>query len=135
MAVSSTKASTITWSLARVSAAASRPCAWQRKGYRVLVIEKGKRFRDKDFATTNWKVWKYLWVPIARCFGILQMGFFRNVVVLHGAGVGGGSLGYAMVLEQPGDELYEAPALARPGRLEVHDGPALRDGQAHARHG
>jgi cholesterol oxidase len=79
------------------------------KGYHVLVVEKGKRFRDKDFATTNWKVWKYLWIPIARCFGILQLGFFRNVVVLHGAGVGGGSLGYAMVLEQPGDELYEAP--------------------------
>ena len=78
------------------------------KGYRVLVIEKGKRFRDKDFATTNWKIWKYLWIPFARCFGILQLGFFRNVVVLHGAGVGGGSLGYAMVLEQPGDELYQA---------------------------
>ena len=78
------------------------------KGYRVLVIEKGKRFRDRDFATTNWKVWKYLWIPFARCFGILQLGVFRNVVVLHGAGVGGGSLGYAMVLEQPGDELYNA---------------------------
>jgi cholesterol oxidase len=80
------------------------------KGYRVLVLEKGKRFRDQDFATTNWKVWKYLWLPFARCFGILQLGVFRNVVVLHGCGVGGGSLGYAMVLEQPDDSLFDAPA-------------------------
>jgi cholesterol oxidase len=80
------------------------------KGYRVLVLEKGKRFRDQDFATTNWKVWKYLWLPFARCFGILQLGVFRNVVVLHGSGVGGGSLGYAMVLEQPDDSLFDAPA-------------------------
>ena len=79
------------------------------KGYSVLVLEKGKRYRDEDFARTNWKVWKYLWLPFVRCFGILQLSFFRNVVVLHGSGVGGGSLGYAMVLEQPGDQLFEAP--------------------------
>src|SRR5512147_2790128 len=79
------------------------------KGYRVLVLEKGKRYRDQDFATSNWKVWKYLWLPLARCFGILQLSVFRNVVVLHGAGVGGGSLGYAMVLEQPSDRLFQAP--------------------------
>jgi cholesterol oxidase len=80
------------------------------KGYRVLVLERGKRFRDQDFARSTWNVWKYLWLPAARCFGILQISPFRDVLVLHGAGVGGGSLGYANVLMEPSDELFAAPA-------------------------
>src|SRR5581483_6807485 len=80
------------------------------KGYRVLVVERGKRYRDEDFARSNWNVWKYLWAPALRCFGILQISPFRNVLVLHGCGVGGGSLGYANVLMEPDDRLFEAPA-------------------------
>lgn len=80
------------------------------KGYSVLVIERGKRFRDQDFARTNWNVFKYLWMPAARCFGILQISAFKDVFVLHGAGVGGGSLGYANVLMQPSDALFAHPA-------------------------
>lgn len=80
------------------------------KGYRVLVLERGKRYRDEDFARSTWNVWKYLWLPAARCFGILQISPFRDVFVLHGSGVGGGSLGYANVLMQPSDELFAAPA-------------------------
>ena len=80
------------------------------KGYQVLVLERGKRYRDEDFARTTWNIWKYLWLPAARCFGILQISPFRDVLVLHGAGVGGGSLGYANVLMEPTDELFAAPA-------------------------
>lgn len=80
------------------------------KGYRVLVLERGQRYRDEDFAPTTWHVWKYLWLPAARCFGILQISPFRDVVVLHGSGVGGGSLVYANVLMEPGDHLFAAPA-------------------------
>ncbi|MBE0411015.1 MAG: GMC family oxidoreductase [Anaerolineales bacterium] len=80
------------------------------KGYRVLVLERGKRYDDQDFASTNWLVWKYLWAPALRCFGILQISPFRDVFVLHGSGVGGGSLGYANVLMQPDDALFAAPA-------------------------
>jgi cholesterol oxidase len=80
------------------------------KGYRVRVLERGKRFRDEDFARTNWNVRKALWAPALRCFGILQISPFRDVFVLHGAGVGGGSLGYANVLMAPGDEMFRAPA-------------------------
>ena len=80
------------------------------KGYRVIVLERGKRYRDQDFARTTWNIWKYLWLPAARCFGILQISPFRDVLVLHGAGVGGGSLGYANVLMEPTDELFAAPA-------------------------
>ncbi len=80
------------------------------KGYRVLALERGKRYRDQDFAKTTWNIWKYLWFPAARCFGILQISLFKDVFVLHGAGVGGGSLGYANVLMEPSDKLFAAPA-------------------------
>ncbi len=80
------------------------------KGYSVLVLERGKRFRDQDYAKSSWNIFKYLWLPAARCFGILQITLFRNVLVLHGSGVGGGSLGYANVLMQPSDALFENPS-------------------------
>ena len=79
-----------------------------QKGYRVLVLERGRRFLDSDFPTTNWNVWKYLWLPAARCFGILQLSVFRDLLVLHGSGVGGGSLVYANVLVEPDERLFEA---------------------------
>ena len=80
------------------------------KGYRVLVLERGKRFRDQDFAKSTWRIRKYVWFPSLRCFGIMQISPFKDVFVLHGSGVGGGSLGYANVLVEPGDKMFEAPA-------------------------
>ncbi len=80
------------------------------KGYSVLVLERGKRYRDQDFAKSNWTVWKYLWAPAMRCFGILQISPLPDVIVLHGSGVGGGSLGYANVLMEPDDRMFAAPA-------------------------
>ena len=80
------------------------------KGYRVLVLERGKRFRDQDFAKSTWHVRKYIWLPVLKCFGILQISSFRDVIVLHGSGVGGGSLGYANVLMEPSDKMFAAPA-------------------------
>ena len=80
------------------------------KGYSVLVLEKGKRFEDNDFAKSNWQYWKYLWLPALRAHGILQISLLKGVMVLHGAGVGGGSLGYANVLEVPTDETFATPA-------------------------
>lgn len=79
------------------------------KGYSVLVIEKGKRFEDHDFAKSNWVFWKYLWNPALRSFGILQISFLSGLLVLHGSGVGGGSLGYANVLMEPTTELFDSP--------------------------
>ena len=74
------------------------------------LTEKGKRYEDKDFAKTNWQFWKYLWLPAIRAHGILQVSILKGVMVLHGAGVGGGSLGYANVLEVPSDETFATPA-------------------------
>ncbi len=80
------------------------------KGYSVLILEKGKRYRDQDFAKSNLSFWKYLWIPPLRSFGILQISLLKGVMVLHGTGVGGGSLGYANVLEIPTDETFATPA-------------------------
>jgi cholesterol oxidase len=80
------------------------------KGYSVLILEKGKRFRDQDFPESNLSFWKYLWAPPLRCFGILQISLLKGMLVLHGTGVGGGSLGYANVLEIPTDETFAMPA-------------------------
>lgn len=84
------------------------------KGYSVLILEKGKRFNDNDFATSNWQYWKYLWMPALRAHGIMQISILKGVMVLHGAGVGGGSLGYANVLEVPSDETFATPAWNSP---------------------
>ena len=83
------------------------------KGYRVLVLERGKRFRDEDFPKTNWDVWKYLWLPSLRCFGILQITQLGGLMVMVGSGVGGGSLMYANVMMEPDDRMFESLSCRR----------------------
>jgi cholesterol oxidase len=69
------------------------------KGYDVKILECGRRFEDKDFAETMLKSpHRYYWRPFAKMFGIFRMTFFKDVLVLSGSGVGGGSLGYANTL-------------------------------------
>jgi cholesterol oxidase len=100
------------------------------RGQTVLVLERGKRFRDEDFPRTNWHLRRYLWAPLIRCFGFLEITPFRDVVVLHGCGVGGGSLGYAGVLVEPDPETFASPAWSRHGdwgaRLRPHYDTARR---------
>ena len=76
------------------------------KGYKVLVIEKGKRWRTEDFPTTNWNVAKYLWLPLVKCFGIQKLTFFKQVFIISGVGVGGGSLVYANTHMMPKESFY-----------------------------
>lgn len=76
------------------------------KGYRVLVIEKGKRFAPKDFPKTNWNLQKWLWIPSLKCFGIQKLSFFRHATILSGVGVGGGSLVYANTLPKPKSQFF-----------------------------
>jgi cholesterol oxidase len=73
------------------------------KGWRVAVLEMGKRWRPEDFAESNWDLRKYLWMPRLGLHGIQQITMLPHVVVLHGAGVGGGSLVYANTLVVPAD--------------------------------
>jgi len=85
------------------------------KGYRVAVLEKGKEYRTEDFPKTNWEIRKYLWAPLIRCFGIQKLTFFRQVFILSGVGVGGGSLVYANTHMVPPDEFFGNPSWARFG--------------------
>ncbi|MGP4086973.1 GMC family oxidoreductase N-terminal domain-containing protein [Streptomyces sp. KR55] len=77
------------------------------KGYRVAVIEAGRRFADDEFAKTSWDLKSYLWAPALGCFGIQRVHPLKDVIVAAGAGVGGGSLVYANVLYRPPKPFYE----------------------------
>ncbi|WP_410603881.1 GMC oxidoreductase [Amycolatopsis sp. lyj-90] len=82
------------------------------KGYRVGVLETGRRFADDEFAKTSWRLRKYLWAPKLGCYGIQRLTLLKNTFVLSGAGVGGGSLVYANTLYEPPDTFYEDPQWA-----------------------
>ncbi|HET6411200.1 MAG TPA: GMC family oxidoreductase [Anaeromyxobacter sp.] len=78
------------------------------KGYRVLMLEKGTRFRPEDFPKSNWDLRRWLWMPRLGFRGLFKMTFLRHLTVLSGVGVGGGSLVYANTLPMPRDEFFEA---------------------------
>ncbi|MEU4169161.1 GMC family oxidoreductase [Streptomyces sp. NPDC026665] len=77
------------------------------KGYRVGILEAGRRFADTDFPRTSWHVRDYLFAPRLGCTGILRMTLLGDVLVLTGAGVGGGSLGYANTLYEPPEAFFQ----------------------------
>jgi cholesterol oxidase len=79
------------------------------KAYRVGVLEAGRRFADDEFARTSWDVRRFLWAPRLGCFGIQRIVRLKHVIVLAGAGVGGGSLNYANTLYEPPDTFYQDP--------------------------
>jgi len=76
------------------------------KGYKVLLLEQGKRFKPEDFPRTNWNIPKYLWIPSLRCFGFQKLSFYSTASILSGTGVGGGSLVYANTLYIPPDNFF-----------------------------
>jgi cholesterol oxidase len=79
------------------------------KGYKVLVIEKGKWFsQPEDFPKSNWNLRKFMWLPSLGLHGIFKMTFFRHVVALSGVGVGGGSLVYANTLPIPKSPFFNS---------------------------
>ena len=65
------------------------------KGYKVGVLECGRRFQDSTVAKSFWNVPKILWAPWIKFFGIFRLTNFKHVAVLSGSSVGGGSLAYA----------------------------------------
>src|SRR5919108_2278031 len=80
------------------------------KGYSVAVLEAGRRFADDEFPETSWRTRRFLWAPRLGCYGIQRINLLRSagrragragVLVLSGAGVGGGSLVYADTLYEP----------------------------------
>ena len=77
------------------------------KGYRVLVIEAGSRFEDSEFARNSWDLKRFLFFPRLGLRGIQRIDLLSNVLVMSGAGVGGGSLVYANTLYRPSDEFFK----------------------------
>ncbi|EYT63173.1 cholesterol oxidase [Dietzia sp. UCD-THP] len=82
------------------------------KGYRVTVVEAGRRFEDADFAKTSWRLNKFVWAPKLGLFGVQRVHLLRDVMVMAGAGVGGGSLNYANTLYKPHAPFFNDPQWA-----------------------
>jgi cholesterol oxidase len=76
------------------------------KGYRVAVIEAGQRFTDETLPKTSWELKKFFWAPRLGWLGIQKITPLNDVLVLSGAGVGGGSLVYANTLYTPMDDFF-----------------------------
>jgi len=77
------------------------------KGYKVCVLEAGRRFSDKDFPKTSWRLRRFLFLPRLGLKGIQRIHVLPDVLVLAGAGVGGGSLVYANTLYKPPASYFE----------------------------
>jgi cholesterol oxidase len=71
------------------------------KGYRVGVLEAGRRFDESSLPKTSWRLRQFLWAPAIGCYGIQRISLLKDVMILSGAGVGGGSLNYANTLYEP----------------------------------
>ncbi|WP_313023069.1 GMC family oxidoreductase [Mobilicoccus sp.] len=82
------------------------------KGYRVLVLESGRRFADAELPATSWDVRNYFWAPRIGCRGIQRIHALPDVLILAGAGVGGGSLNYAQTLYVPPPPFFRDPQWA-----------------------
>ena len=82
------------------------------KGYRVAVIESGRRFADDEFPRSTWDVRRYFFAPRLGMHGIFRLSLFKTVSILSGAGVGGGSLGYANTLYRARPRFYSDPQWA-----------------------
>jgi len=82
------------------------------KGYSVAVLECGKRFGDDDFPSSTWDSRRYFWAPRMGMKGIFRLSTFKDIAVVSGCGVGGGSLGYANTLYVPPSQFFEDPQWA-----------------------
>jgi cholesterol oxidase len=82
------------------------------KGYRVGVLECGRRYRDPDFARSAWNLRRYFWMPRLGLRGIFRMTAFKDLFIVSGSGVGGGSLGYANTLYRARPAFFTDPQWA-----------------------
>ena len=82
------------------------------KGYRVGVMESGRRWKDEDIPKTQWNLPHFLWQPEAEMYGIQRIEYLDDVLILSGAGVGGGSHVYANTLYVPPKKFFDAPGWA-----------------------
>jgi len=79
------------------------------KGYDVGVLESGRRFADDELPKSTWDLRRYFFAPRLGMRGIFRLSIFKDVAVVSGAGVGGGSLGYANTLYRAPQRYYDDP--------------------------
>jgi cholesterol oxidase len=77
------------------------------KGYKVAVMEMGRRWTPENLPSTNWLLWRWIWRPKLALRGFFNIEMFRHVVIMHGCAVGGGSITYANTLLVPKDSIWE----------------------------
>src|SRR2546423_4187493 len=82
------------------------------KGYRVAVLEAGRRFADDELPETSWRLRRFLWAPPLRCYGVPRISLLSNVLLLSRARGGGGSLVYANTPDPPPPAVYHHPQAA-----------------------
>lgn len=82
------------------------------KGYSVAVVESGRRYDDEDFAESTWQLRRYYWMPRIGLRGIFRMTPFKDVFIVSGSGVGGGSLGFANTLYRARPAFFDHPQWA-----------------------
>ena len=77
------------------------------KGYKVAVMEMGRRWTPENLPHTSWSLNRWFWRPSLALRGFFSMRFFRHVTILHGCAVGGGSITYACTLLRPPDKVWD----------------------------
>ena len=77
------------------------------KGYRVAVMEMGRRWTPDNLPKTSWQMHRWFWRPGIALRGFFNMRFFRHVTILHGCAVGGGSITYACTMLRPPDKVWD----------------------------
>ena len=83
------------------------------KGYSVALLECGRRYEDADMPEATWQIPRAFWLPLLKLRGMLRVSPFKDITVLSGSGVGGGSLVYSMVLLRPPDRNTRVRRIAR----------------------
>ncbi len=99
------------------------------KGYSVGVLECGRRFADDEFPKSTADVKRYFWNPRLGMKGIFRLTNFKDVAVVSGCGVGGGSLGYACTLYVPPKQFFDDPQWARMADWESELAPHYAEAQ------
>jgi len=97
------------------------------KGYKVLIIERGKRFTPEDYPKTNWDLRKWMWMPKAGMRGLFKLTMFPHVSIIHGVGYGGGSLVYANTLPIPKTPFFESDSWSHLAHWEKELAPHYKE--------
>jgi cholesterol oxidase len=93
------------------------------KGYDVGVLECGRRFEDSELPRSTWDLRRYFWAPRLGMRGIFRLTYFKDVGIVSGSGVGGGSLGYANTLYVPPSRFFEDSQWSDLGDWRAELGP------------